>query len=185
VEAEFIRREVAEAWAWLESVVRDVSDEEANWWPAGTANSIGSTYVHVVINTDVEINRMLYGRAPLIEARWNGEAGTGIPYDADQFDKTWVRGARVDWPLLRDYGRSVHEWLLTSANELTDEHLSWPVDMTRSGLGVWTGRDIYRLHGWNHVRMHGGEIACLKGLQGATGYVSRSDADEVKRRRLS
>jgi hypothetical protein len=48
--------------------------------------------------------------------------------------------------------------------------------MRRSGLGMWTGRDIYRLHGWNHVRMHGGEIACLKGLQGAKGYTRGMDA---------
>ncbi len=38
--------------------------------------------------------------------------------------------------------------------------------MTRVGLGIWAGRDLYELHGINHVYIHGGEIAVLKGLHG-------------------
>jgi hypothetical protein len=126
--------------------------------------------VQIVINTDVEIRRLLYGKEPLIEGRWQGKAGTGVPYDRERFDDTWERGARVDWPLLREYGRAVHVDLLSSVDVLTGEALEWPVDMRRSGLGMWRGSDIYRLHGWNHIRLHGGEIACLKDLQGMRGY---------------
>lgn len=43
-------------------------------------------------------------------------------------------------------------------------------DMTRTGLGMWQGRDLYELHGHGHLHIHGGEIALLKGLQGATGW---------------
>jgi hypothetical protein len=50
-----------------------------------------------------------------------------------------------------------------------------PVDMTRAGLGVWEGRDLLDLHGVNHPYIHGGEIACLKGLQGGAGW-QESDA---------
>jgi hypothetical protein len=176
MEVDLIRRETLEAWDWLESIVQDVTEEEANWWPDGVANSIGCTYVHIVINTDVEINRLLYGRDPLIESRWHGKAGTGVSYDSDRFDDTWARGVRVEWKLLREYGRAVHQWLSESLVDLKEEHLDLPVDMTRSGLGIWKGRDLYRLHGWNHVRMHGGEIACVKGLQGSKGYVGGVDA---------
>jgi hypothetical protein len=175
METEFIRKEVIAAWDWLESIVRDVTEEQANWWPPGNANSIGITYVHIVINTDVEVGRMVYGRDPLIETRWKGQAGTGIDYDLERFDDTWKRGALVDWGVLRGYGRAVHEMLAGTLDSLTAEVLERPVDMTRSGLGIWTARDIYRLHGWNHVRMHGGEIACLKGLQGSQGYVGGVD----------
>ncbi len=34
-------------------------------------------------------------------------------------------------------------------------------------LGMWTGLNIYILRGYDHPKLHGGEIACLKGLQGA------------------
>jgi hypothetical protein len=63
-----------------------------------------------------------------------------------------------------------------SLHSLTEQDLARPVDMTRAGLGMWTGWDLYALHGWRHVYLHGGEIACLKGLQGAKGYVAGFDA---------
>jgi hypothetical protein len=46
--------ELGVGWDWLETTVSDVTDAQANWWPPGTANSIGATYLHVVINPDVE-----------------------------------------------------------------------------------------------------------------------------------
>jgi hypothetical protein len=158
------------AWRWLEETVSDVGSEQANWWPPGTANSVGSTYLHVVINTDVEVSRLLYGAAPLVEqAPWNGDVGQDASYDPEQFDR-WERGATVDWPRLRDYGRNVQADLLRSLADLDDELLDRPIDMTRSGLGMWEGRELVALHGFNHVRIHGGEIAVLKGLQGGIGW---------------
>jgi hypothetical protein len=53
-------RQTQLAWAWLDETVADVETEEANWWPPGTANSIGTAYLHVVINADVELNRLLF-----------------------------------------------------------------------------------------------------------------------------
>ena len=64
---DFLRGQVRAAWDWLETTVSDVTDEQANLWPPGTANSIGASYVHMVINPDVEINRLLYGQVPIIE----------------------------------------------------------------------------------------------------------------------
>ena len=61
---ELIRSEVSTSWAWLEQVVGDVTTEQANWWPPGTANSIATTYLHVVINADVEGVGMLFGLQP-------------------------------------------------------------------------------------------------------------------------
>jgi hypothetical protein len=42
--------------------------------------------------------------------------------------------------------------------------------MTRSHLGMWEGRQLLALHGFDNVRIHGGEIAVLKGLQGGIGW---------------
>jgi hypothetical protein len=46
-----------------------------------------------------------------------------------------------------------------------------------AGLGEWDGIDVSRLTVGRHVWMHGGEIACLKGLQGAAGYTAGKDTD--------
>src|SRR5436309_13820408 len=104
-EVDVLRRQSLRAWEWFEDTVHDVTAEQANGWPPGTANSIGATYLHVVINPDVEINRLLYGRVPIIESGWQGDVGQGASYDPDRFDD-WFRGVRVDWERLHDYGRA-------------------------------------------------------------------------------
>jgi hypothetical protein len=153
---------------------RGCHTEQANWWPPGTANSIGASYLHVVINADIEVNRLIFGREPLAEERWGGDVGQGFTHDPDRFDR-WVRHAEVDWERLRDYGSTVHAGLVKSLGELRPEHLDMDVDMTRSGLGMWDGRELLCLHGIEHVRIHGGEIACVEGLQGGVGW-TESDA---------
>jgi hypothetical protein len=75
-EVELIVRWSTRAWDWLEDTVADVTNAQANWWPPGTANSIGATYLHIVINTDVEINRLgRVGRVP----RRRGRGGRRRP----------------------------------------------------------------------------------------------------------
>jgi hypothetical protein len=169
-----LRRQARKTWSWFEETVGDVTVEQANWWPPGTANSIGTTYLHVVINTDVEINRFIFRRPPLVESEWAGDVGQGVSYEPERFDR-WVRHVAVDWNRLRAYGAEVHAAFISSLDELTDEHLTMPVDMSRSGLGTWQGRDLLELHGSDHPRIHGGEIACLKGIQGGVGW-AESDA---------
>ena len=122
-----------------------------------------------MIKTDVEINRLILRREPLVERRWEGDVGQGFAYEPDRFDQ-WVRHVAVDWDVLRAYGRAVHKSFVESLDELTDEQLDMAVDMTHSGLGIWQGRDLYELHGNEHPHIHGGEIAVLKGLQGAIGW---------------
>jgi len=54
----------------------------------------------------------------------------------------------------------------------TMDDLERSADMSAQGLhlGTWKGLEFYNVHGINHPRLHGGEIACLKGLQGAQGW---------------
>lgn len=172
-EVEVLRRQSVKAWSWFEDTVSDVTVDQANWWPPGTANSIGATYLHVVINADVEISRLIHQREPLVE-RWDGTVGLPLPYDPDRFDR-WVRHGPVDWELLRRYGSAVHTSVEDTVDGLTEAQLEMPVDMTRAGLGVWQGRDLIELHGTEHPLQHGAEIAVLKGLQGGIGHFE-SDA---------
>ena len=172
-EVDVLRRQSLRAWEWFEDTVHDVTAEQANWWPPGTANSIGATYLHVVINADVEINRFIHAREPLVE-QWGGNIGQPLPYDPERFDR-WVRHGPVKWELLRRYGRAVHASVAASLDGLTGAQLAMAVDMTRAGLGIWQGRDLFELHGSSHPNQHGGEIAVLKGLQGGIGH-TESDA---------
>jgi hypothetical protein len=83
----------------------------------------------------------------------------------------------VDWTALRAYGRAVHVVFIDALSDLMQEQLDIPVDMTRAGLGMWQGRDLLELHGCSHPHVHGGEIAVLKGLQGAVGWI---ESDEFR-----
>jgi hypothetical protein len=168
-EVDVLRRHSTNAWGWFEDRVNDVTVAQANWWPPGTANSIGATYLHVVINADVEVNRLIDSREPLVE-QWGGNVGQALPYDPDRFDR-WIRHALVEWELLRRYGRAVHASVVESLDRLTEAQLDLPVYMTRAGLGMWQGRDLFELHGCSHPNQHGGEIAVLKGLQGGLGPI--------------
>ena len=129
-EVDVLRRQSKKAWGWFEETVSDVNAEQANWWPPGNANSIGATYLHVVINTDVEINRLIHRGEPLVESQWDGNVGQAVPYDPDRYDR-WVRHVAIDWDRLRVYGRDVHSAFIDSLDELTGERLDLPVDMTR------------------------------------------------------
>ena len=104
----FFRSESRGRGEWFEATVDPISASEANWWPPGTANSIEATYLHVVINADVEVSRLVLDREPLVEGSWAGEVGQPGTYDPERFDRG-VRHADVDWTRLRDYGREVHQ----------------------------------------------------------------------------
>lgn len=179
-ELDVLREQSRQAWDWFEGTVADVTAEHANWWPPGKANSIGATYLHVVINTDVEVRRLVFDRTPLVEDVFGGEVGQPGAYEPEHFDR-WVRHADVDWERLREYGKAVHADLEQWVDELTIEHLEKPIDMTRADLGIWEGREMIDLHGHHHVRLHGGEIAVLKGLQGQVAWQQSAGFHEAVR----
>jgi hypothetical protein len=169
---EFLRTQAEASQDWLESVVVDVSTEQANWRPPGIANTIAATYAHTVINCDVDLNRHLLGRTPLVDREWGSDPGLGRKY-SDFLE--WA-GLEVDWPVLRRYGEAVRGVVVDVVGTLSAEDLARRVDWSGYGLGVWTGLEVVDLTVCRHVYMHGGEIACLKGLQGSRGYTQGLDA---------
>ena len=149
-EADLIRRRSNKAWDWLEDTVTDVSAEQAKWWPPGTANSIGSTYLHVVINTDVEINRLLTGREPLIEPQWVETWGKAYAATPSGLTVGFATATAIG----RRRGTTGVRCTLASSDRSTSSpwiNCAKPVDMTPVGLGTWPGRDVYHLHGIEHV----------------------------------
>jgi|GEM_PF-2282884 len=139
---DLLRHQVKETYAWLELMVSDVSQKQANWQPPGTANSTGAVYAHLMITADVGFNSQLHGGMPLIATDWAGRVGLSEMYPAG------------DWGYL---------------DSLSTAELERRVDMSAWGVGIWKGLDVYNVHGIYHPRLHGGEIACLKGLQGGHG----------------
>jgi hypothetical protein len=166
---DLLRSQVKTAWDWLEMTLEDVTQEQANWQPPGTAHSIGALYAHTMMGADLGMNAQLRGQSPVIAAR-GGKIGLSEMPPPMRDWNDWASSIRIDWAALRDYGQEVRECVERNLDSLTEEELDTPIDMTPAGLGWWKGVDLYNLHGINHVRIHGGEIACLKGLQGGRGW---------------
>jgi hypothetical protein len=158
-----LRYEARRAYAWLETNVSDVTPEQASWRPPGTANSIAATYAHIMIWADVDLTRHFHGREPLLGGEW-GRRLSLSEQDPNEF------AAEHYWALLREYGREVHRQVVQQVGSVTVADLEREFQMMPESHGTWKGIDVYTLHGGSHVWMHGGEIACLKGLQGAQGY---------------
>ncbi|HEU4760207.1 MAG TPA: DinB family protein, partial [Dehalococcoidia bacterium] len=178
---DLLRYQVKGTYAWLEMTVSDVSEEQANWKPPppGVANSIGAVYAHLTVVADFDLNSRLYGRMPVIASEFKGAVGMSDMHRGGFDWHDWAVRLRVDWDALRRYGEAVRRSLENSLDSVTMEELERPVDMSAHGLGTWKGLDIYVLHGVDHPRLHGGEIACLKGLQGASGWTQGWSADRT------
>jgi hypothetical protein len=158
------------SYEWLESIVVDVTAEQANWVPPGRANTIAATYAHIVYNADEDLNHWLFRRPMLIETTWKGRAG--LPAGRSE----WGPDAEIDWTALRDYGRAIKDLVTSTIDSMTEEDLQTVTELSTQDIAVWHGIDIVRLTVGHHIRMHGGEIACLKGLQGTKGYTFGQDA---------
>jgi hypothetical protein len=166
---ELLRWQSKMAFEWLDLTLEDVTEEQANWQPDGTANSIASNYAHLVITADAGFNSQMFGGMPIMATKFRGQMGVSdMPHAAGGWHD-WST-LRVDWARLREYGQAVREDVEAHLSALTPADLERPVDMRVHGLGMWTGLNIVDLHGHHHARQHGAEIACLKGLQGAKGY---------------
>jgi hypothetical protein len=170
-----VRHETRVAYAWLQLNTSGITHEQANWQPPGTALSIAQSYAHAVISADVDLHRHFHGREPIIAGAWGKRVGLHELYPDDFRCEGDIR-----WEELHGYGYEVARRIeeLAAALTMADLERGFEMMATEDGrpksLGTWKGIDIYSLHGWNHIKMHGGEIACVKGLQGLTGYADFS-----------
>ena len=169
---DLLRYQVRDTYAWLEMTVSNVSQEQANWQPPGTANSIGAVYAHTMIAADVGFNSQLHGGMPIMATEFAGQVGLSEMHLGGFDWHEWASRLHVDWEALREYGRAVHKCVEGYLASLMMYDLERSADMSAQGshLGIWTGLEFYNVHGVAHPRLHGGEIACLKGLQGALGW---------------
>ncbi len=152
----------------LEGTGDDVTAEQSTWTPPGVANPLAATYAHALSAEDFIVNAVLRGAAPLVADGWSGRSGMSEPPPMPPNWAQWAREARFDLPALRQYAKAVAASTEEYLASMKPEDLDRQIDMPMFGQ-----RDV----GWllnnvvlTHLASHCGEIACLKGLQGARGY---------------
>lgn len=124
---ELLRWQTNMASAWLESTVEDVTEEQANWQPGGTANSIAANYAHLMITADAGFNSQLLGGMPIMATKFRGRIGLSeMPHAAGGWHD-WSK-LRVDWERLCEYGQAVRADVESHVNALTPVDLERPVE---------------------------------------------------------
>lgn len=163
-----LRTQYKDAHELLEGTMQGVTPEQAHWLPPGIANPLAASYVHVITSEDSVFGGMLKGGAPLMAGEWAGKVGLSeMPPTADW--DAWARRVQVDLAALSSYAQAVYAATDEYLAGLTDEDLERPVDLSSWGMGEQTLGWLLSLM-MVHIGWHTGEIACLKGLQGAKGY---------------
>lgn len=163
-----IREQLKTAHEWFEGTMADVTQEQADWQPPGTAHPIGSRYAHAVVAEDVMVNALIQGGAPLYATTWASKAGISDP----QFSSTleWARSVQVDLDAARRYAQAVYESTDAYLATLKDEELDRIIDLSEQGMGEWPLGAFLLTFVLGHIRDIMGEVSALKGFQGLQGY---------------
>ena len=171
---EFVRRIVRDARQVLDGTMADVTPTQVHFIPPGVANPLGATYAHVVCSEDMIVQGMFRQVAPLSASTWVDRTGLSEPMPmpgpgwADY--GPWTRRVKIDLDQLRTYAQSVADETDSWLSGLSDADLDRPMDLSGLGLGHHTLALAIALLLANHLGTETGEIAVLKGIQGARGY---------------
>jgi hypothetical protein len=175
---ELLLEQVKFAHWWIENIVEAITPEHAHWHPPATiVNSIGSNYAHLLVYEDLVINAIMKGDAPLYASSWAGKTGMStlppMPTPENPGLPNWLEWSKqvtFDLGSLRTYAQATFAATEKYFASLSDEQMHQTVDLTLYDLGHqeihWTLSVIIV----GHTFAHGGEIACLKGLQGMKGF---------------
>ena len=166
---DLLRQQFKECNEWLASTMNGVTSELAHWKPPGTANPLGATYTHILLTQDIVANGAINRGAPLSATTWANRVGISELPPADEVTAwaQWARLVRVDLDALGAYGLAVQ----TSVEQVLTSLTSTELDRTvETPFGSSTVQSLVGVGLIGHTHSHTGEIACLKGLQGAKGY---------------
>ena len=174
-----LREQVEQAHQYIEGIIATVTPEQAHLHPPGTVvNSLGGNYAHLLVIEDLVINAILKGGAPFFASSWAGKTGMSTlpPLPTPETPglpswQEWSTQVDIDLNALRSYAQATYAATEEYLASLSDEQLRQLVDLSGVGLGIPTVQWILSVVIVGHVYAHGGEIACLKGLQGIQEYI--------------
>lgn len=163
-----VKKAFGGAHMWFDGTVADISTEQANLAPPGSAHPIGALMAHVLQCEDGMLTGVIMGKQSLWE-RGGWEAKVHLPMLIDLPADS--RGAgRCDPGQLRDYGKAVFAQTDAYLASLTPADLEKEVDLSAAGLGKMLLADFLLTMLLGNTYAHTGEISALKGIQGAKGY---------------
>ena len=170
---QLLKDELKSAREVFEGTVGDVTQEQLHQLPGGKALPLGAVYAHLIFSEDAIVQGMLQKKAPLSDSIMKGKTGTSLPMPAmdekwSEANEEWSKNVKIDLSEFREYAKAVYAATDAYVNSLQDEDVEKVID-----LGSWGKQTVAQLlSGFiiGHTYSLTGEIAALKGLQGAKGY---------------
>jgi uncharacterized damage-inducible protein DinB len=139
----------------LGQVTADLTQEQIDWRPPGIAPTIGSIYSHILTYVDLFIKDACIEQKPFPESIDSRPAVLYLQDVQVELSALHKRAGEVQ--------RTAQDWL----SSLTPADLARKRDTTIGELNQGQMLEAYIV--W-HINVHCGEIAALKGCQGAKGY---------------
>jgi hypothetical protein len=162
---DYIQKQYVSVKRQFDGVMQETTEEQINWIPQGTANSIGVTLVHMTNTLDNAFHKILQNKPSLWEsAGWGEKLGLSGP-----------PGRVHGWDEIKSKHLVLEPVLAYATNVFTqvDECLTGlpPVELDRLVTVYGNERPVAEMiiMQFSHALIHTGEIAALKGLQGVKG----------------
>lgn len=160
------RYQLAQSHRIMETVVRDLTDDELNLkLPGSTINPIAAIYMHALMSEDNFIHTVCQEKPTLYEAENWGDR-LGVTRVGGQMAE-WGIQVRIVKHIAREYAREVFD---ETEAYLTVIHPSIFDEIIETRLGKMPrGEALSSFVLW-HQMGHVGEMAALKGVQGIKGW---------------
>jgi len=161
---EFIIRQ----FRWLrrqsDSVLLDTTDEQFNWTPPGTVSAISAIFVHMLTVEDAYIQEALKEQPRLWDEQgWEEKIGSRAPWRGENWDD--LKGKQLTVEAVAQFQEVVRAATDAYLDTVTAEELDRRVDFLGRERRVADVLAMLVVHNLGHA----GEIAALKGVQGAAG----------------
>ncbi len=165
---ELLQYSLGNALGILGQVTADLTQEQADWTPPGIANPIGGLYWHTITSLDMVVHGWGMGKEPLFQTGdWKEKVVVSSAGEERKDHPPEMRETYVNLEALREYEQVVvgvvQDWLVS----LSPEDLARKVKTPAGELELAQMLETFVI--W-HINAHCGEIAALKGCQGAKGY---------------
>jgi uncharacterized damage-inducible protein DinB len=158
---EFIRQLLASVRRQTDESMKDITVEQFNWTPPGSANSISAIFVHLLNSEDSFVQTQLQGKQKLWdEGGWAEKTGVKVP---PGYSGGWeeVKNMTLALEPLLAYQQAVRAATDAYLGKMTPAELERMVQSPRGERSVATTLIITL----NHTLIHSGEIGALKGIQ--------------------
>ena len=162
---EYVQRQFASVRNVSDAVIRDLTNEQLNWAPPGTANPIGTTLVHAIMGEDSFVQRIIQGRSLVWDTgHWSERTGLkALPGRGTSWEES--NSTKLSLADLLAYQREVRSATDVYVAGLTSEELQRRVTVGGADRRVAEALALVVTHTAHHM----GEISVLKGIQGARG----------------